>query len=73
MNICVSFWVFFIVLIAISMALNFALRMFWYPGSLSDIWVLLLGLYTHEPAVLPIIWPSEFLEGGINDPFVYMH
>lgn len=73
MNVCVSLWVICMVFMAISMAFNYALRMFWYPGSLSDIWVLLLGLYTHEPAMLPIVRPSEFLEGGINDPYVYMH
>ena len=33
----------------------------------------LLGLYIPNPAVFPTIWPSEFLDGGINDPFVYMH
>jgi hypothetical protein len=35
--------------------------------------VLLLGLYTPEPAVLPTICPSEFLVGGMNEPSVYMH
>jgi hypothetical protein len=38
-NMCVSLWVVFMVLIAKSMAFNFALRMFWYPGNLSDIWI----------------------------------
>jgi hypothetical protein len=33
--------------------------------------VLLLGLYIPDPAVLPTIWPSSFLVGGMNDPFVY--
>ena len=60
------------VLIEIDIALSFALRMFWYPGNLSDIWMLLLGLYTPEPVVLPTICPSKFLEGEINDPSVYM-
>ena len=67
-NICVSLWVVCTVLIAMSIALNSARRIFWYPGSLYDIWVFLLGLYTLEPAVLPSIWLSGFLEGGINDP-----
>ena len=35
--------------------------------------MLLLGLYTPEPAVLPSICPSEFLDGGMNEPSVYMH
>ena len=35
--------------------------------------MLLLGLYIHDPAVIPTIWPPEFLVGGMNDPFVYMH
>ena len=41
-------------------------------GNLSDIWVLLLGIYILEPVVLPTMCPSEFLEGGINDSSVYM-
>jgi hypothetical protein len=56
------------VLMAMSMACNFALRMFWYPDSLLDIQMLLLGMYIPDPAVLPSICPSEFLDGGINDP-----
>ena len=35
--------------------------------------MLLLGLYILDPAVLPTIWSLEFLVGGMNDPFVYMH
>ena len=58
---------------AMSIVLSYALRMFGYPGSLSEIWVLLYGLYTPNLALLPTIWPSEFLEGGINDPSVYIH
>ena len=60
-------------LIAMSIALSFALRIIWYSSNLSDIWVLLLGSYTPEHAVLPSISPSGFLEGGINDPSIYMH
>ena len=60
------------VLIAVNIALSSAPRMFWYLGSLLDIWMLLLGLYIPEPAVLPPICPSWFLVGGINDPSVYM-
>ena len=63
LNMCVSVWVVCMVLIAINIASNFALRIYWYPGNLSDIWVLLLGLYTPEPAMLPSIFPSDFLEG----------
>ena len=58
-NTYVSCWVICIVFIAMSIALSYALRIFWYPGSLSDIWVLLLGLYTPEPTVLPSIWPPK--------------
>ena len=72
-NIWVSVWVFCMFSMAMSIALSSALRMFWYPGSLSAMWVLLLGLYTPDPAVLPSICPSEFLVGGINDPSVYVH
>ena len=43
-NMWVSILVVRMVLIAMSMALSSALRMFWYPSSLSDIWMLLLGL-----------------------------
>ena len=73
MNICVSLWVVCIVLIAVSTAFSSALRMFWYHDNLSDFWISLLGLYMPEPAILSSICPSEFLDGGINDPSVYMH
>ena len=43
-NMWVSILVVRMVLIAKSMTLSSALRMFWYPGSLSKIWMLLLGL-----------------------------
>ena len=43
-NMWVSILVVRMVLIAMSMALNSALRMFWYLGSLSEIWMLLLEL-----------------------------
>ena len=46
--------------------------MFWYSGSLLAMWVLLLGLYTPDPAMLPSMCPSEFMVGGINDPSVYV-
>ena len=58
------------ILLAMNIALSSALRIFWYPGNLYAIYVLLLGLYTREPVVLPIIWPLGFLEGGINDPSI---
>jgi hypothetical protein len=35
--------------------------------------VLLLGLYTPDHVVFPFIWPSEFLDGGMNDLSVYVH
>ena len=54
-NMCVSIWVFCILVMAMSIALIFALRMFGYPGSRSDMRVLLLGLYTPDQAVLPSI------------------
>ena len=44
--------------------------MFWYPGNLFAIWVLFLGLYTPDPAVLPTICPSEFFVGGMKEPSV---
>ena len=74
-NMCVSIWVVCMVLIAMSIAFKSALSIFWYPDNLSDIWILLLGLHIPDPAVLPSIWPSEFLEGGggVNEPFVCMH
>ena len=69
-HMCTSCWVDLIFLTAMNIALSSALRMFWYPGSLSAMRVLLLGLYTPEPVVLPSILPLVFLVGGINDPFV---
>ena len=72
-NMCVTVWVVCMALITMSMAFSSALRMFWYHGNLSDRWIFLLGLYTPDPMVLPSIWPSEVLGGGINDPSVYVH
>ncbi len=72
-NMCVSIWMVCMVLTAMSIALSSALSMLWYPGNLYEIWMSWWGLYIPEPAVLPIIWPSEFLDGGMNDPSVYMH
>ena len=72
-NTYVSCCVFCVFLMAMSIALSSALNMFGYPGSLSKIRVFLYGLYTPEPAVLPTIWPSEFLEGGVNVPSMYIH
>ena len=34
--------------------------------------MLLSGLYTPKPVVLPTICPFKFLEGGIIDPSIYM-
>lgn len=72
-NTCVSCCVVGMFCIVMSIALSSARRMFGYPGSLSEIRVLLCGVYTPEPAAFPIIWPLEFLEDGINDPSVYIH
>ena len=71
-NMCVSIWVVFIVLIALRIALTYALRIFWYHGNLFDIRELLLGLYIPEHAVLPTICSSEFTDGGMKEPSVYM-
>ena len=60
-------------LMAMSIAFNSALRMFWYPGNLYDMWISLLGLYTPDLAMSSSICPLEFLVGGMNDPSVYMH
>ena len=59
--------------IAISLAFNSAPRMFWCPGSLSAMCIVLLWLYMSDPAVSPTICPSKFLVGGVNDPSVYIH
>ena len=58
---CVSTWV---VLMAINIACNSTRRMFWCPGSLYDIWVLLLGLYA--TTMLPSICTSEFFVSGMK-------
>ena len=72
-NMYVSSWVFCVVLMAVSIVLSCARKTYWYPRSLYDILVLSLGLNIHDPTVLPTIWHSEFLLGGMNDPSVYMH
>jgi hypothetical protein len=41
---CMSSWVAYMVLIVMSIALSFALKMLCYFGSLFDSWMLLLGL-----------------------------
>jgi len=51
-------------LMAMSIAFSSARRMFLYPGSLYDMWISLLGLYTPDPTMSPSICPSEFLVGG---------
>ena len=53
-NICGSIWVFCIVLIAMSIALSSTLRIFYCPSSRSDIWVLLLGLYTPDSCCIAL-------------------
>ena len=55
MNMCVSVWVICMVLIAMSIAFSSALSMFWYHGNLYAMWILLLGLYTLDPAMSPSI------------------
>ena len=62
-----------IFLIAMSIAFSSALSIFWCPGNLSAVFMLLLGLYTPDRPVFPSINPSEFLDGGMNDPSVYVH
>ena len=59
------------VLIAMSIAFNFALRIFWYHGNHSNMCISLLGLYILDPAMSAFICSSEFLAGGMNDPMVY--
>lgn len=61
------------VLMAMSVALNSTWSMYWCPSSLSYIWVLLLGLYIPDHAMLPSRIPSEFLVVGMKEPHVYMH
>lgn len=34
---------------------------------------LVLGLYIHEPAIFPIMWPSAFLVGGVKEPSMQIH
>ena len=63
-DMCVSLWVVCMGLIAMSIALSYALRIFWYLGGLYDFWVLSLGLYNPELAVLPSIWPLGFWKTG---------
>ena len=72
-NMCVSIWEICICYIAMSIAFNSALSIFWYRGNLSKIWVLLFGLYTPDPAMCPSTRPSGLMDGGMNDPSVYMH
>ena len=78
LRLSVNMWVYVwvvvcMVWIAISIAFNYALRIFWCHDSLSSMCMFLLGLYSPNPVVSPTIWPSEFLVGGMNDPYVYMH
>ena len=42
-NICVYVWVVCMVFIAMNMAFNYALRMFWYPGNLFDFLMFFVG------------------------------
>lgn len=55
-------------LMASSMASSYTLRMFWYHVSIFCYAELVLGLYIHEPAIFPIMWPSAFLVGGVKEP-----
>lgn len=54
MKIHVCVWVVWMVFIAIKIALSYTCRMFWYPNSLLDICILLLGLYILDLAMFPI-------------------
>ena len=56
-----------------SIAFSSALSIFWYPCSLSEIWVLLFGLYIPDHVVFPSVKPSGLVNERMNDPFVYMH
>ena len=33
-------------------------------------WMLLLGLYIHALAIIPMMLPSTFLVGSVKEPFV---
>ena len=61
MNMCMSVWVFCMVLTAMSKAFSSVLSMFWYPGSFFEIWISWLGLYTPEPTVLLLFGLLNFL------------
>ena len=73
MKMYVSVWVCCMVWMAMSITFNYAQRIFWWHDSFSAMCIFLLGLYILDPAVSPTIWPSGFLVGGMNDPFMYIH
>ena len=70
---CVSNCVICMFLIAMRIVFSSALSIFWYLGNHSEIFVLLLGLYTLDPAMFPSIGPLGFWDGGMNDLSVCMH
>lgn len=55
----------------VNIACNYAWRIFWWPCSLFDICVLLLGLYILDIAMLPSTSHFEFLVGGMQEPSIY--
>jgi hypothetical protein len=71
--VCVYLGNLYIFFIAMSIAICSAWSIFWYPGYLFEILVLLLGLYNHDLVVFSSISPLEFLVGEMNDPFVYVY
>lgn len=59
------------VFMAVNIACDYAWRIFWWPCSLFDVYVLLLGLYILDIAMLPSTSPFEFLVGGMQELSIY--
>ena len=72
MKTCAFVWVYCIVLIALGMVFCYAQVMFWYPSSLTNIWILLLGFYTHDPTMFLPMCPLKSTVCGVKEPYVYM-
>ena len=71
MNMCISIWVICMVLIAMSIVFNYALRMSWYLGNLSNIWV--FCFWVVYSITCCIAFYLALGGGRVNDLFVYMH